>query len=130
MKKLKTKVTNIMFKIIFTLSLIEFSLFFTSKNSVFAASNITGMVTDPKSSSPDSGLTNIANPILAAIKIIVFGVVVGLVINDGIKLLTTVDNSEKANLKRKLLYYIIGGILVFAPIYVVEMLSTTSEMFN
>ena len=54
----------------------------------------------------------------------------GLIIYDGIKLLTTSDNSEKANLKRKLIYYVIGGILIFAPATIIKTLANAGSLIE
>ncbi len=112
-------------KILFTL-LIIFTLIILSRNNAFAFSNLQNDIQDPRKTPPEGKILEIVNPILTLIQIISIGISTGLIIIDGIKLLTTTDNSEKANLKRKLFYYIVGGILVFAPTTVFKYLSSLS----
>ncbi len=95
-------------------------------NFVFAE-DIVDALTDPSKGDPEGELIQVVNPILSIIQVVSIGAAVGLIISDGIKLLTTTDNSEKANLKRKILYYLIGGIFIFAPVTVIKVLSNTAE---
>ena len=98
-------------KIIFIILIVLiFILIFSIKSS--AIDQLIEFIEDPGRKVPEEPVVQIANPILTLIQIISAGVAMGLIIYDGIKLLTTSDNSEKANLKRKLIYYVIGGILI------------------
>ncbi len=116
-------------KIIFILLIvILFIVLFALNNSVFAMSTLTGIVEDPGKTLPEPKIIEISNPILTLVQIVSGGIATGLIIFDGIKLLTTVDNSEKANLKRKLMYYAIGGVLIFAPATILKTLSSASTM--
>ena len=118
---------KLMPKIIFIL-LITALFIFIFHNKALAFDELTGFIKDPGTEVPEPKLLELANPILTLIQIVSAGVATGLIIFDGIKLLTTTDNSEKANLKRKLMYYVIGGVLIFAPATLLKLLSDSSSM--
>lgn len=122
---MKKKLIKILFIILFVL------IFGTiiGKN-VFALNQLTEAITDPGKLSPEEPILDIANPILTLIQIVSAGIAVALIIVDGFKLLTAVDNTEKANLKRKILYYFIGGFLIFAPVTIIKILSTGADLIN
>ena len=120
--KMKRKVLTNFFRII----LLAIMLSAVISNFVFAE-DIVDALTDPSKGDPEGELIQVVKPILSIIQVVSIGAAVGLIISDGIKLLTTTDNSEKANLKRKILYYLIGGIFIFAPVTVIKVLSNTAE---
>lgn len=116
-------------KIIFIILIVLiFILIFSIKSS--AIDQLIEFIEDPGRKVPEEPVVQIANPILTLIQIISAGVAMGLIIYDGIKLLTTSDNSEKANLKRKLIYYVIGGILIFAPATIIKTLANAGSLIE
>lgn len=121
---MKKKLLKIFFITIFIL--IFLSILFSFSN-VFALTDIVKKVKDPALDEPEGKIKEIANPILTMIQTIIAGVAIAFIINDGIKLLTEPDPSERANLQRKIAYYFIGGILLFAPVTVLKMLSKVGE---
>ncbi len=122
MKKTK-KLTIILITLLILTSL--FALF----NTVEAGADFSDFIKNPAESIDNAEITkiqSIANPILTVIQVASIGVAVILVIMDGIKFITTVDNSEKANIKRRILYYIIGGVFIFIPTTIVNLIMSQS----
>lgn len=116
--------------LIFVWSLIFISILLFSNQVFAAASSLTALIDDPAKTTPEGELTKITNPILTMLQIIAAGLAFGFIIYDGIKLVTTTDNSERANLKRKIAYYVIGGLLVFVPVSVIKMLSGATAVMG
>lgn len=117
-----------LFKKTLFILLIIFVLMILFSNKIFAVDYLVDLIEDPSATTPEGKILEIANPILTLIQIISAGMALGLIIYDGIKLLTTIDNSEKANLKRKILYYIIGGVLIFAPATLIKYISQATTI--
>lgn len=121
---MKRKKLKIFFTIIFTLTYL--SVFF-SNYITLAFDDTLSIIDDPATNPPDSEITKIVNPILTIIQTITIGVALGLIVNDGIKMITTTDNSEKANLQRKIVYYFIGSFLIFTPVTIIKILTETTK---
>ncbi len=117
-------------KIIFIILIVLMLIFIFSTKSFAGITQFIQYIRDPGREIPEGTVVQIANPILTLIQIISAGVAMGLIIYDGIKLLTTSDNSEKANLKRKLIYYVIGGVLIFAPATIIKTLANAGAFIE
>lgn len=114
--------------LILVILIIYFSFIFLFYNVMALPTDaLTGTIEDPAKRLPENKLKDVANPILTVIQILVIGGAVILIISDGIKYITASDSATKANLKRKLAYYIIGGILIFAPVTITKYLMTLAD---
>lgn len=118
------KTLKLIFTFIFILIYLSmFSFIFK----VYADVTVIDIIEDPASTPPEEKIKNMANPILTVIQIITLGIALGFIINDGIKLVTTTDLNEKANLKRKIAYYIIGGVFIFTPVTIIKFLTNITD---
>lgn len=121
--------------LILIILLIYFSFIFLFNNvKALDASAVTGTLENPLERTPEEKLKSIVNPMLTVLQILSIGIAAILIVNDGIKYVTASDSATKANLKRKLAYYIIGGVFVFAPVtitkYIINLADTASDLVN
>lgn len=113
--------------IVFTFLLL--SIFVFLNTTVFAgASSIAGSVEDPSKSDPSKYINVKAiNTFLSVIKAVSIGVAVILITIDGIKYLTEPDAEKKAFLQQKIFYYLIGGVLIFGAVQILQLFSKFSQ---
>ena len=121
--------------LILLIILIYFGFIFLSYNVMALQTDaLTDVIKNPVENNPEEKLKSVINPMLTIIQILAIGIAVILIINDGIKYVTAADSASKANIKRKIAYYIIGGILIFAPVtitkYLMSFADTASELVN
>lgn len=115
--------------------LIYFGFIFLSYNVMALQTDaLTDVIKNPAENNPEEKLKSVINPMLTIIQILAIGIAVILIINDGIKYVTAADSASRANIKRKIAYYIIGGILIFAPVtitkYIINLADTASDLVN
>lgn len=95
-------------------------------NNIFAIVNSAiSSVTDPRQSDPSSAGVNPTNvnTILKIIRIVSIGSAVILITVDAIKYFTSIDSTDKAEIKRKMFFYFIGGFLIFCATTVYELIA-------